>query len=142
MISNNYFEDVDKFLDKNNDISLVSCNQIFYYEKNSAIKKHFLSFRFKNPVTVVNATNMQGFIQTTSSSVFIKSELLQKHRLYFDEKIKPTFEDGYVINSLLLNEPDANIAFLKSPIYYYRKREDKSSTLDNAWLDPRIRANL
>ncbi len=136
VISNNYFEDVDKFLNKNGDISLVSCNQIFYYEKNSEIKKHYLSHRFKNDITVVNPTNMQGFIQTTASSVFIKSKLIQKHDLYFDEKIKPTFEDGYVINSLLLNEPDANMAFLKSPIYYYRKRENKSSTLDNAWINP------
>ncbi|MEA2019418.1 MAG: glycosyltransferase family 2 protein [Campylobacterota bacterium] len=132
-INNIYFEEVNSFLNDNSEIDMISCNQIFYIQETQKEKKHYLSYRFKDEVTVVNPTNMQRFIQSTASSVFFKTKLLSKHNLYFKPEIKPVFEDGFFVNSLLIKEPTINIAFLQKPIYYYTKREDNSSTVDTAW---------
>ena len=131
-----YFEEVDAFLNQNDDIHMVSCNQIFYLEESQKTKNHYLSYRFKDERTVVNPTHMQRFVQSTASSVFLKTELLTKHNLSFKNEIKPVFEDGFFINELLILEPNINIAFLQKPIYYYTKREDSSSTVDTAWKKP------
>lgn len=133
-ISHSYFEDVNNFVKNNDDIGIVSCNQTFYMQQSAKEKKHYLSYRFKQKQSIVNPTHMQGFIQSTASSVFFKYELLSRHKHYFNENIKPIFEDGHFVNTLFIREPYTNIAFLQKPVYYYTKREDKSSTMDSSWL--------
>jgi len=133
-VNHRYFEEVNNFVKNNNDIGIVSCNQVFYMHQSAKEKIHYLSYRFKQKQTIVNPTHMQGFIQSTASSVFFKYELLSRHKLYFNEDIKPIFEDGHFVNTLLIKEPYTNIAFLQQPIYYYTKREEKLSTMDTSWL--------
>jgi glycosyltransferase involved in cell wall biosynthesis len=128
-----YFQEVHNLIDKDVSIESVSCNQVFYIPKNKKLKDHYLSYRFKNELKVVNPTHMQSFIQSTASSVFFKQELLKKHDLKFNEDIKPVFEDGHFINTLFIKEPTINIAFLNKPIYFYTKRDDESSTIDRSW---------
>jgi len=132
-INDIYFECVNEFLNKNENIDMISCNQIFHIEQNNTKKNHYLSYRFRKEQVIVNPTHMQSFIQTTASSVFFKHELLNKHNLYFEKKVKPVFEDGHFVNRLLIKETDMNIAFLQKPIYFYTKRDDNSSTVDTGW---------
>ncbi|EAL2012316.1 capsular biosynthesis protein, partial [Campylobacter coli] len=51
-------------------------------------------------------------------------------KLLFDEKLKPNFEDAKFINEYLLDNINLKSAFLPTVKYFYRKREDGSSTLD------------
>ncbi|EKL1640272.1 CDP-glycerol glycerophosphotransferase family protein, partial [Campylobacter jejuni] len=50
--------------------------------------------------------------------------------LFFDEKLKPNFEDAIFINEYLLQNIDKNSIFLKNARYFYRKRKEQNSTLD------------
>lgn len=136
-ISKDYFQVVNSFLKKNAEVKVVSCNQIFYLESSKETKEHYLSYRFKKKSIIVSPADMKGFIQTTASAVIFKIELIKKHDITFDYRVKPIYEDGHFVNKLFICEPNIKIAFLKKPIYYWRKRESNDSTVDKAWLDKR-----
>ncbi|HEB9317276.1 TPA: CDP-glycerol glycerophosphotransferase family protein, partial [Campylobacter coli] len=130
-LDRNYFYEVDKFLasHKDNDICMIGCNIIFYHEKQKLYKdNHPLNFKFKNGIQVKENCNLDNFIQLSAASCFMNIRYLDK--LLFDEKLKPNFEDAKFINEYLLDNINLKSAFLPTVKYFYRKREDGSSTLD------------
>ena len=138
-LDDNFFLNVDVFLSKNNkrnNISLIASNIIFYHEKDKAFKNnHPLMHKFTNPETVLQAVNLKDYVQLSAASCFFNVKLLQKHGIVFPD-IRPNFEDGSFILSLLMSAQTSDVAFLRDSKYYYRKREYKSSTLDKAWSNP------
>ncbi|EJD2713917.1 CDP-glycerol glycerophosphotransferase family protein, partial [Campylobacter coli] len=133
-LDRNYFYEVDKFLatHKANDICMIGCNVIFYYEKQKLYKdNHALNFKFKSGVQVKENYNLDSFIQLSAASCFMNIGYLDK--LLFDEKLKPNFEDAKFINEYLLDNINLKSAFLPTVKYFYRKREDGTSTLDNSY---------
>ncbi len=131
-----YFEEVDRFLSKQdaNDISMISCNFIFYYDKSKSLSDtHPLKYRFRKNENVINVSTMHKDIQLTVNSVFFKKNQLSKHQICFHTDIRPSFEDGYFVTQYLIHNYNTKIAFLKGPKYYYRKRSDGTSTLDTSW---------
>ncbi|EIT3112346.1 CDP-glycerol glycerophosphotransferase family protein, partial [Campylobacter coli] len=71
---------------------------------------------------------LNNFIQLSVASCLLKISLIQD--LFFDEKLKPNFEDAIFINEYLLQNIDKNSIFLKNARYFYRKRKEQNSTLD------------
>ena len=51
----------------------------------------------------------------------------------FDHNVKPNFEDGKFIADYLLDLQNAKAVFDKDAVYFYRKRESGTSTLDTSW---------
>ncbi|EFB5659967.1 glycosyltransferase family 2 protein, partial [Campylobacter coli] len=93
-LDRNYFYEVDKFLatHQDDDICMIGCNIIFYYEKQKIHKdNHPLNFKFKSGVQVKENYNLDSFIQLSAASCFMNIGYLDK--LLFDEKLKPNFED-------------------------------------------------
>ncbi|EOV7121516.1 CDP-glycerol:glycerophosphate glycerophosphotransferase [Campylobacter coli] len=132
-LDRNYFYEVDKFLatHQDDDICMIGCNVIFYYEKQKLYKdNHALNFKFKSGVQVKENYNLDSFIQLSTASCFMNIGYLDK--LLFDEKLKPNFEDAKFINEYLLDNINLKSAFLPTVKYFYRKREDGNSTLDNS----------
>ncbi|EBF5485954.1 glycosyltransferase family 2 protein, partial [Campylobacter coli] len=130
-LDRNYFYEVDKFLatHKANDICMIGCNVIFYYEKQKLYKdNHALNFKFKNGIQVKENYNLDSFIQLSAASCFMNIGYLDK--LLFDEKLKPNFEDAKFINEYLLDNINLKSAFLPTVKYFYRKRVEQNSTLD------------
>ncbi|EHR2020274.1 capsular biosynthesis protein, partial [Campylobacter coli] len=106
------------------------CNIILYHEKQKLYKdNHPLNFKFKNDIQVKENCNLDNFIQLSAASCFINIRYLNK--LLFDERLKPNFEDAKFINEYLLENINLKSAFLPKAKYFYRKREDGSSTLDD-----------
>ncbi|ELT2532152.1 CDP-glycerol glycerophosphotransferase family protein, partial [Campylobacter coli] len=133
-LDRNYFYEVDKFLatHQDDDICMIGCNVIFYYEKQKLYKdNHALNFKFKSGVQVKENYNLDSFIQLSAASCFMNIGYLDK--LLFDEKLKPNFEDAKFINEYLLDNINLKSAFLPKAKYFYRKREDGTSTLDNSY---------
>lgn len=127
-----YFDEVDEFLSthQNDNICMIGCNVIFYHEKQKLYKdNHALNFKFKNGVQIRENYNLDNFIQLSAASCFINLTFL--NNLIFDEKLKPNFEDAKFINEYLLKNINSKTAFLPKARYFYRKREDGSSTLDS-----------
>ncbi|HEF3808816.1 TPA: CDP-glycerol glycerophosphotransferase family protein [Campylobacter jejuni] len=130
-LNRDYFYEVDKFLMKykNDDICMISCNIIFYYEKYHTYRdNHSLNYKYKNNNTLLENDNLNNFIQLSVASCLLKISLIQD--LFFDEKLKPNFEDARFINEYLLQNIDKNSIFLKNARYFYRKRKEQNSTLD------------
>ncbi|EAJ0416756.1 glycosyltransferase [Campylobacter coli] len=132
-LDRNYFYEVDKFLatHQDDDICMIGCNVIFYYEKQRIYKdNHPLNFKFKNGEIVYNNFELKNNVHMhAASSVFNIIYLVQE----FDEKLKPNFEDAKFVNEYLLENIDLKSAFLPKAKYFYRKREDGTSTLDNSY---------
>ncbi|MGQ2710683.1 CDP-glycerol:glycerophosphate glycerophosphotransferase [Campylobacter coli] len=132
-LDRNYFYEVDKFLSthQDDDICMVGCSVIFYYEKQRIYKdNHPLNFKFKNGEIVYNNFELKNNVHMhAASSVFNIIYLVQE----FDEKLKPNFEDAKFVNEYLLENIDLKSAFLPKAKYFYRKREDGTSTLDNSY---------
>ncbi|MFF29587.1 capsular biosynthesis protein, partial [Campylobacter jejuni] len=82
----------------------------------------------KNNNTLLENNNLNNFIQLSVASCLLKISLIQD--LFFDEKLKPNFEDAIFINEYLLQNIDKNSIFLKNARYFYRKRKEQNSTLD------------
>lgn len=131
-LDNGYFYEVDEFLVSylDDDICMIGCNIIFYHEKQKLYKdNHALNFKFKNGVQIRENYNLDNFIQLSVASCFINAKHF--NGLWFDEILKPNFEDAKFINEYLLKNINSKTAFLPKAKYFYRKREDGSSTLDS-----------
>lgn len=134
-VSPDYFQLVDEQVYADSSIKLVCCNQIYYFEEsNSYIDRHPLNYRFKNEKNIVPAKDLGAFMQFSAPLSFFHVRSIPKY-LSFDEMLKPTFEDGKFVAQYLLSLNKANVCFYSKPKYFNRKREDKSSTMDNAWLN-------
>ena len=135
-ISKRYFENVDTFLKKNKteSISLVSCKLIYYFEHlRIPIDYHPLRYNFREKESLVSVKNLEEQIQLSASTTFFNTELLNNCKLRFNLNIKPNFEDGHFIGMYLLKYPKTSMGFLSKSKYFYRKRHNSSSTIDQSW---------
>ncbi|MCH5322405.1 MAG: CDP-glycerol glycerophosphotransferase family protein [Helicobacter sp.] len=126
---------VDKVLceNKNEDLVMVACNIIFYFEKFKIYKdNHSLNFKFKENQILINQY-LDDFIQLACNSAFLSLQRLLKQNIKQDEDLKPNFEDAKFLNEFLLENLNSKSAFLKEAKYFYRKRKDESSSLDKKW---------
>ena len=139
MVDYNYFEVVDSFLFNNRQYNflMIACNFLYYHERNGLIKNtHPLRYKFKATKTIYPVSDLRYFVHLAANSTFFNVHKVKESRLLFDEKVKPNFEDGHFVHKLFIQESmngEQFIAFLQKAKYFYRKRADKSSTLDTTW---------
>ncbi len=125
-ISSTTFRNILNFFNKYGDeIDLVSIPIYFFGEKEG---EHPLNFKYDKDKSV-NLFENPDHIQLSSSSCFFKRKSIGN--LKFNNNITVS-EDVVFINQLLLKNP--NIGFCIGGKYYYRKRDDKSSLIDNSSL--------
>lgn len=116
------FKEVYKNYKRNKNINIFSCKLIFFDAKNG---NHPLNFKYsKNKI--INVNEIYNYPQLSASSVFFSLKLIKKYQ--FPRGIKYS-EDYRLINEILLNE--LKIMMLKKPKYYYRKRSNGSSAIQN-----------
>ncbi|TDJ88485.1 glycosyltransferase, partial [Campylobacter lari] len=128
-----YFYEVDRFLTNHiqENIHMVGCNVVLYYENQKIYKDdHPLSFKFKKGSRIIDNFDLNENIHLHVASSFFR---LENCSILFDEKLKPSFEDGKFLSQYLLQNINCKSAFLPQAIYFYRKREDGSSTIDNSF---------
>lgn len=139
-ISLNYFEEVDKFVEGNDEVSIISCPFIVYLEdKQSTKNNHPLNFRFSNDNRLIKLGSLNRDIQLSVNNAFFNYNIIKDNNIVFNEKVKPSFEDARFVGDYIVKESKSkNIAFLAQNTckYLYRKRSDGTSTLDGAWLKP------
>ena len=110
------------FFEYNKDIDIVAGRLKFFEAENCY---HPLDYKFYK-TRVANLTKEYNCIQLSASSCFFKRYLIKSK--YFDESLFSN-EDNLFINNILLNKPI--IGYIKEAIYYYRRRSDSSSTVQN-----------
>lgn len=138
VVCSNYFELVlDELIRAESGggkVSLISCNVLFYDERNSSIKnRHPLKYKYGRGVRIVNFNKKScKDVQLFSNSAFFKKNVVNESCIEFPD-LKPGFEDCYFVAEYLLREGSKNVIFLPNAKYFYRKRADASSLIDNSW---------
>ena len=103
-------------------INFVAGRMKFFEALNSY---HPLDYKFYK-TRISNLTEEYSGIQLSAPSCIIKKSIIRGN--YFDESITSS-EDILFLNNILLNYPI--IGFIKESIYFYRKRVDSSSVIQN-----------
>ena len=116
------FKNVYLFFKLNNNIDLIG-GRMKYFE--SSRDYHFLNYKFSTS-RVIDLNTNYDCIQLSSSSSFFRFSSVKNKK--FDEGIF-SGEDIRFIYSLLFIKPI--IGLLREAIYYYRKRADSSSAMQN-----------
>lgn len=130
-----YFIIVDSILTKNKSIKLAVGNLKFYFDETKLVKdRHALRYRFYKKVNIVPISNLGKNINLFVTVSFFQTALLHNQHIVFDERIKPNFEDGKFLADYLLHTEHGNVAYLRNAVFFYRKRGNGSSTIDNSWL--------
>lgn len=134
-VSTNYFYNAKKILLDNPDISILSVSMAVYKEKE---KKAFynttpLSYCFNSKNKKINIKELSNQIQLSVCTAFFELKRIQENNIKFNPKIKPCFEDGKFVSEYLLKSQDKYIYFSSDSHYFYRVRQDNSSTTNNQW---------
>ena len=137
-ISIDYFEKAARTIDNTSNLGIINCNLIFYYEnRNQFSDTHPLKYKFKTQESYCLAEKLAKNIIMSASSSFFKSQIISSNGILFNKDVKPNFEDARFISEYLFYVQHYQVCFLSEAKYYYRKRSDESSTIDNSWKDSR-----
>ncbi|MDO4640275.1 MAG: CDP-glycerol glycerophosphotransferase family protein [Neisseria sp.] len=129
-----YFKIVDDTISKDESIKLAVGNLKFYFDENKLVQDtHSLRYRFNKEVNIVPIKDLNKNINLFVTVSFFETSILRKNNIKFDENIKPNFEDGKFLADYFLHTETGSVAYLQKAIFFYRKRGDGSSTIDNSW---------
>ena len=132
-----YFYTLNSILENDDSLSMIVANiQLFMEETNDIRDKHPLRVRFNKTENKFSAIDLKSCINLSAAASIFKTSIIQEKYIRFGEDVKPTFEDGKFIAEYLLRNNDY-VLFSKKLVYLYRKRDDKSSTVDKSWEDKR-----
>ncbi|WP_373746668.1 glycosyltransferase [Neisseria dentiae] len=130
-----YFKAIDDVLAQNESVKLAVGNLKFYFDANRLVKdKHALRYRFDKKLNIVPISKLGKNINLFVTVSFFQTAILHDKHIVFDERIKPNFEDGKFLADYCLHTDKGNAAYLQNAVFFYRKRGNGSSTIDNSWL--------
>jgi glycosyltransferase involved in cell wall biosynthesis/CDP-glycerol glycerophosphotransferase (TagB/SpsB family)/lipopolysaccharide biosynthesis regulator YciM len=139
-VAPDFFEKIDESILKHassTPIKMVSANLILYFEaRDEYSDTHPLRFRFAKGDCVLPASDPGKHITLNVATIAFKRNRLLEQNIRFMSEIRPGFEDSHFVNRYLLGLGDGHVAYLASAKYFYRKRDDGSSTLDTGWQHP------
>lgn len=134
VVSPDYLENVDRFLQEHPDTDLVATNRwIWVEERGPATNTHPLRHMFQRDRLIDLVADGHHF-QGSAPAAFFRRDHVESEGLRFDGRIKPAFEDAHFTVSYLLTFDRPKAGFLKSAQYHYRKRLD--STLGTSRSHP------
>ena len=116
------FNNISLFFENHNDIDLIA-GRIKFFEANNNF--HPLDYKFYK-TRIVNLSQEYDSIQLSASSSFFRKSSIEGK--YFKEDVY-FCEDSRFVNSILLLKP--RMGLIKEAIYYYRKRNDYTSAINN-----------
>ncbi|MFW0179405.1 CDP-glycerol glycerophosphotransferase family protein [Rothia sp. P7208] len=138
LLKSNYFSEAQRFLDADTDkkIAILSSRVLITDGTTGRFKdSHPLGAKFRRGNRVVSMLEEPSAIQM-GATVFMQVDVLRKHKLTFDSRICPTFEDGNLVCRYLAHFENPLVGLLSTSHYYYRKRSDSSSLVQSSWLKP------
>ena len=131
-IDKKYFSEVSEAMNHEPNQNIFATRWIYYMEDRKRIADtHPLAYRynFKGKYKKVNLEKNPDHFHFSINAVFIKREIIEKYNMVMPE-VKPYFEDAFFLFQYILNSETTEITFCKNAIYYYRKRIEKTSTID------------
>ncbi|WP_270265495.1 CDP-glycerol glycerophosphotransferase family protein [Lactococcus formosensis] len=139
-VSENYFlENAEAINCYGQTVGIYINKWVSYYENlDQKNNNHPLNYRFKDigRFKDIDLTNNPEYFYLSASSSIFNTNIIKALNIDFKE-IKPNFEDANFIDRYLLYSNSAKVVFIRDTEYFYRKRSDKSSTIDLSKTDKR-----
>lgn len=136
-LADDYFEAVESALESQRGAEMVICHLVDHFEETGEIKdSHPLRHRFRGGDQLVDIDRFPEYVHLHASSAFFRVAKINNLELRYDERIRPTFEDGHFVQRYLLALPKRLVSVVDSAKYFYRRRADRSSTLQTSGTDP------
>lgn len=132
-----YLSAVDAFLDAHPGTAMVATHRVIWDEATGRTTNSHPLRRMFGYDRLADLDVDESSFHGSAPAAFFDLELLRAHDLRFDTRIRPNFEDGHFCASYLLRCERPLVGFLASTRYHYRKRADKSSSLQGSMRDPR-----
>lgn len=126
-LSTDTLEEVYNFIEENyEEVDMVAIKLEFFDSKNGP---HVLNWKFSE-TKVIDLEKQPEYVQLSSSSTFIKNEVIQGGGHRFDTNVRYS-EDSKFISEILLTK--LKIGVLAEPAYYYRRRQDNNSAINSSY---------
>lgn len=132
-----YFDEVATFAQKHPSTVMIATRRVLFDEGTGVQRKHPADNLFTKRDRLRNLDNDTAHFHGSAPAAFLRLDEVARIGLRFDERIRPNFEDAHFCCRYLLQVRVPLVAFLSKAVYLYRKRLDKSSTLDRSWIDPK-----
>ncbi|UWX96111.1 glycosyltransferase [Arthrobacter zhaoxinii] len=136
-----YFQDVANFLecDTNGAAQLLATRLVQFQDGTSNLNhSHPLGKKFRFGNSLVSLEENPEYIQLHGPTAFLRRDVLARHELTFDERIRPKFEDSNLIGRYLAVVDEPVLGIVATARYLYRRnRRQGASLVARAWADPR-----
>lgn len=136
VVDPNYLSAVDTFITANPTVELVATNRVLWYENTGVTKNNHPLHRMFSYDRLSDLDISETSFHGSAPAAFFRLDRLREHDLTFDGRIRPNFEDGHFSALYLLHCQQPVVGFLKSTAYHYRKRADRSSSLQGSMVHP------
>jgi len=129
-VSANYFQRCASFLHEHPETDMVA-TKLFVLddETGKVVNSHPLRSLFRDGDTARRLKDHSDYFYGSAPASLFRNDRLQDLGLRFDERIRPNYEDGHLLNRYLLMADDPVVGFLRSAQYHYRRRSDGTATL-------------
>jgi glycosyltransferase involved in cell wall biosynthesis len=135
-LADDYLAVVAGFLQRYPQTEMVATNRIMWDETSGArTQTHPLRSFFRSD-HLIDLDRWPNYFHGSAAAAFFPRSNLEDLGLTFDEAIRPTFEDGAFCAQYLLRRPP-RVGFVGSAWYYYRRRSDRSSSIQTKRADAR-----
>ncbi|MGY2873002.1 glycosyltransferase involved in cell wall biosynthesis [Marmoricola sp. URHA0025 HA25] len=132
-----YLSTVDAFLHDHPGTVMVATHRVIWDEATGTTTNSHPLRRMFGYDRLVDLDAAESVFHGSAPAAFFDVDRLRQQDLRFDTRIRPNFEDGHFCASYLLRCERPLVGFLASTRYHYRKRADRSSSLQGSMRDPR-----
>lgn len=137
IVAPEYFSEVEKMMsiDVDDAVALYSSRVFITNDLTGRLRDtHPLGKKFSKGNRFVSLQADPSAIQM-GATCFLRRSVLQENAIYFDTRVKPTYEDGHLVGRYLCHFDDPLVGLVATAHYYYRKRADGSSAVQSGWSD-------
>lgn len=132
-----FLSQVDAFVTTHPETELVATNRLILNDRTGEVRdRHPLRIHFVDGDRVVDLNLRPEAFFGSAPAGFFKREVIEATGLTFDERIRPNFEDGHFTVKYLFGCPAPKVAFLRSAVYEYRRRSDRTSSTQQSSSHP------
>lgn len=137
VLSDTYLEEAAKFIRIHGHrptLNLLAAHQMRLLPSGELADTHPHRLKFERGSRITDL-RVEPIFQLSVNSAFFRRELVREHRIEFDGRVRPHFEDGHFIARYLLLTHSHELGLMASAKYHYRTREDDSSLLGSSYLN-------
>lgn len=137
LLAHTFFQEIQRIISNQAfDSNILVSNSLLFDEATGAFFENNESVNRFQETKVVDLLQKPELMLLTANGCLIRRNALTETGVLFDEKIKPSFASGHLINILLLRSRDFRVAFIKEAHHMQRIREDGEALTRQGWNSP------